>query len=34
MDNRDEYGGLWFVADIAFTENFYKLLNIWIEYPE
>lgn len=34
MDNRDEYGGLWFVADIAFIENYYKLLNIWIEDSE
>ena len=34
MDNRDKYGGLCFVVDIAFAENFYKLLNIWIEYPK
>ena len=34
MDNRDKYGGLCFVVDIAFAKNFYKLLNIWIEYLE
>ena len=34
MDNRDEYGCLWFLVDIAFIENSYKLLNIWIEDPE
>ena len=34
MDNRDEYGCLWFVVDIAFIENSYKLLNICIEDPE
>ena len=28
MDNRDEYGCLWFLVDIAFIENSYKLLNI------
>lgn len=34
MDNIDEYGGLWFLADIAFIEISYKLLNICIEDPE